>query len=133
METHQEQNLAIENLIFSFGAAFNAADVSKTVASFTYDGTNMTNNGPSAQGTENLTKAFAHLFSMAEINIKYDIDEVLANGETAFARTNSKVTTIFKSNGAQVFLENKELFILRRQNGEWKISHYIFNNTKITK
>jgi len=132
MQTIQEQS-AIEKLIFSFSDAFNTADVQKTVASFTPDGINMPNNAPPAKGTEQLTKAFEFLLNMAKINIEYHIDEVIVNGEYAFARTNSKVTTIFKANNDQVILENKELFVFHQESGEWKISHYIFNNTKITK
>lgn len=132
METPQEQS-AIEKLIFSFRDAFNAADISKTVASFTSDGINMPNNAPVAQGTEQLTKAFEALFSYADINIQYVIDEINISGEYAFARTNSKVTTVVKASSDRILLDNKELFVLRLQNGEWKISHYIFNNTQTTK
>lgn len=132
MET-QHQRSVIEKLLFSFSTAFNAADIANTVASFTPDGINMPNNGPLAQGTENLIKAFGALFNMAEINIEYNIDETVVSGDYAFVRTNSTVKTIFKASREQVLLKNKELFILRNYNEEWKISHYIFNNTQITK
>jgi ketosteroid isomerase-like protein len=132
METNQERS-AIEKLIFSYSDAFNAADISKIVASFTTDGINMPNNGPLAQGAEQLTKAFGFLLSMAQIHIEYVIDEIVVAGEYAYVRTNSIVKTVVKANGDQILLENKELFVLRNDNGEWKISHYIFNNTKTTK
>lgn len=132
METHQE-HLAIEKILFSFSNAFNAADILTTVASFTSNGINMPNNGPSAQGEENLTKSFGRLFDMAQISIKYTIDEIVVNGVIAFVRTNSEVTTVFKASGEQILLDNKELFIMQNENGAWKISHYIFNNTKTIK
>lgn len=129
METNQEQ-LAIEKLIFSYSDAFNAGDIPKIVASFTPDGINMPNNGPLAQGSEQLTKAFGFLLNMAQIHIQYLIDEIVITGEYAYVRTNSTVKTIVKASGAQMLLENKELFVLRNDSGEWGISHYIFNNTK---
>jgi ketosteroid isomerase-like protein len=132
METNQEQS-AIEKLIFSYSDAFNAADISNIVASFTPDGVNMPNNGPLAQGTEQLTKAFGFLLSMAQIHIQYRIDEILISGEYAYARTNSTVNTIVKASGDNILLENKELFVLRNENCGWKIYHYIFNNTKTIK
>ena len=132
MEKTQEQS-AIEKLIFSFSDAFNAADISKIVASFTPGGINMPNNGPLAQGTEQLSKAFGFLLNMAQIHIQYLIDEIIVTGEYAYARTNSTVKTIVKASGENILLENKELFVLRNDNGEWKIAHYIFNNTKTTK
>lgn len=129
MEHIQEQS-AIEKLIYSFSDAFNAAEISEIMASFTTDGINMPNNGPLAQGTEQLTKAFGILLNMAQINIQYFIDEIVITGEYAYVRTNSNVKTTVRASGAQILLENKELFVLRRDNGEWKISYYIFNNTK---
>jgi ketosteroid isomerase-like protein len=132
METQQERS-AIEQSIFSFSDAFNATDIPKIVASFTPDGINMPNNAPAAQGVEQLTKAFGFLFSMAKINIGYTVDEIILNGDYAFARTNSKVDTVVKASGEQILLENKEVFLFRNQNGSWKISHYIFNNTKTGK
>ncbi len=125
-----QERLAIEKLIFSFSDAFNAADISKTVTSFTPDGINMPNNAPAAKGEKELTKAFGFLFSMAEINIQYVIDEIILNGNYAFVRTNSNVTTVVKASRDQIFLENKEIFVLHNDSREWKISHYIFNNTK---
>ncbi|WP_316828137.1 YybH family protein [Pedobacter miscanthi] len=132
METPQEKS-AIEKLIFSFSDAFNAADIPNTVASFTSDGINMANNAPVAQGADQLVKTFGFLFNMAKINIEYVIDEVILNDGNAVVRTNSKVTTSVIASGEKIFLENKELFVLRKETGEWKISHYIFNNTKTTK
>jgi uncharacterized protein (TIGR02246 family) len=132
METNQERS-AIEKLIFSYSNAFNAADISEIVSSFTSDGINMPNNGPSARGTEQLSKAFGFLLRMAQIHIQYLIDEINVTGDYAYVRTNSTVKTIVKASGDQILLENKELFLLRNNNGEWKITHYIFNNTKTTK
>jgi len=132
METNQERS-AIEKLIFSYSDAFNAADISKIVASFTSDGINMPNSGPLTGGTEQLTKAFGFLLSMAQIHIQYLIDEIIVTGDYAYARTNSTVKTIIRASGENILLENKELFVLRNDNSEWKITHYIFNNTKTTK
>lgn len=129
----QSEQTTVEKLIFSFSEAFNAADISNTVALFTPDGINMPNNTPATKGTEQLTKGFAVLFGTAEISIKYIIDEISINGEKAFARTNSTVNTLFKASGDKLLLENKELFLFRKEHDEWKISHYIFNNTKTTR
>ena len=132
MKTTEEQS-AIEKLIFSYRDAFNAEDITETVASFASDGINMPNNAPLAKGTEQLTAAFEALLKTFQINVQYFIDEVVISGEYAYARTNSKVKTIIKASGEQIFLENKELFLLRKHDREWKISHYIFNNSKIAR
>jgi uncharacterized protein (TIGR02246 family) len=132
METIQERS-AIEKLIFCYRDAFNAANISETVASFTPDGINMPNNAPSSKGKEQLTASFEFLLKAFQINIQYVIDEIIVIGDYAYVRTNSKVNTIIRASNEHLSLENKELFVLRKHNGEWKISHYIFNNTKIIK
>ncbi len=132
METTEEQP-AIEQLIFSYQDAFNAADISSTVASYASDGTLMANNAPTVKGQQQITASFEFLLKAAEINVQYVIDEIMVNGEHAYARTHSTVQTVVKANGERISLENKEIFLFRKRNGEWKISHYIFNNTKTNK
>lgn len=132
IETTEERS-AIEKLILSYSSAFNAAEISKAAALYTHDGILMPNNAPLAQGQEQLKATFDFLFKSFEINIQYIIDEILISGEYAHARTNSKVNTVIKASGEHISLENKELFVFRNHQGEWKISHYIFNNTKIIK
>jgi hypothetical protein len=48
-----------------------------------------------------------------------------------YARTHSKGSTVIRTTGATVPVDNKEIFGLHKGNGGWKISHYIFNKYKI--
>jgi len=128
-----EEQIAIEKLILSYSDAFNATDIAKTVAIYTPDGVLMPNNSPIVQGTEQLTASFEFLLKTFQITVRYAIDEITVSGEYAFVRTNSNVETHVKSSGENISLKNKEMFILRKHLGEWKISHYIFNNTSATK
>lgn len=132
IETTEERS-AIEKLIFSYSSAFNAAEISKTAALYTHDGILMPNNAPLAQGQEQLKATFDFLFRTFQINIQYVIDEILISGDYAYVRTNSTVNTVITASSEHISLENKELFVLRHHQGEWKISHYIFNNTKVIK
>jgi ketosteroid isomerase-like protein len=132
METNQERS-AVEKLIFSYGNVFNTKDIAQTVALYAPDGILMPNNAPLAQGTEQLTASFELLLRTFKIKIHYVIDEIVFSGDYAFARTNSKVETLVKATGEHISLQNKELFVLRKLYDEWKISHYIFNNTSMVK
>jgi len=131
MHTKQEQD-AIENLIHSYSSAFNAAEIGSTVALFTPDGILMPANAPSSQGREQLTRSFDLLLKAFRIRISYTIDEIAVNGNYAYARTNSLVSTHVNATGQDLSLRNKELFLLRKEQDNWKISHYIFNNTSTT-
>ena len=124
-----DQQAAIEKLIFDYSSAFNAADITKTVALYSPEGILMPNNGPVAQGQNQLTKSFYFLFSKFQIEINYHINEITISGDYAYVRTNSIVKTFVKANNELIVLENKELFVVQKLNDDWKISHYIFNNT----
>jgi len=132
MQTINE-NTAIANFIHSYGDAFNAADIARTVSLFTADGILMPNNAPLSHGKEQLTAAFKFLLNTFRISIVYSIDEITVSGGCAVVRTNSKVATHVNASDENISLNNKELFILRKEQDDWKISHYIFNNTSVSK
>jgi len=121
---------AIEKLIFFYSEAFNAKDISQAVALYVQDGILMPADAPLAKGHEQIKGTFEFLLKTFNINVEFVIEEVIISGDYAFARTNSKVRTAVLANGETISLENKELFVLHKIAGQWKISHYIFNNTK---
>ncbi|MBK9194172.1 MAG: DUF4440 domain-containing protein [Flavobacteriales bacterium] len=67
---------------------------------------------------------------MIKLNIEFFIDEVVVDGDHAFARTTSKGTTLIHATGETVPEENRELFVLQRTDGGWKIARYMFNKMK---
>jgi len=54
-------------------------------------------------------------------------DQVKGAYDYAFARTTSKGSTLIYATGATVPEENRELFVLQKENGQWKIDRYMFN------
>jgi len=121
---------AIEKLIFSYSETFNARDIAQVVALYVQNGILMPADAPLAEGHEQIKGTFEFLLKTFDINIEFVIDEVVISGDYAFARTNSKVRTTVLANGETISLDNKELFVLIKMGGQWKISHYIFNNTR---
>lgn len=122
---------AIEKLLSFYDEALNASDVSKTVALFTNDGINMPNEAPLSKGQEQLKAAYEGLYKNFQLKVEYFTNEVIENGDYAYVRTNSKGTTLVRASGVTIPVDNKELFVLHKDNGQWKISHYIFNNNKM--
>lgn len=120
----------IENTLFSYRDALNASDVSKVLTLYTNDGVFMPSNAPSAIGQEQLKGSYEFVFKTIQLNIEFFIDEIVENGDYAFARTTSKGTTLIHANGQTVPEENRELFILQKVVGQWKISRYMFNKMK---
>ena len=129
MEQSTEKS-SIEKLLFSYRDALNTSDVNKVLPLYTNDGVFMPSNVPSAIGQEQLKASYEFVFSQIQLNIEFYIDEIVVNGDYAFARTTSKGTTLIHANGQTVAEENREIFVLQKTNGQWKISRYMFNKMK---
>ncbi len=129
MEQTTEKS-AIEKLLFSYRDALNASDVNKVLPLYANDGVFMPSNAPSAVGQEQVKASYEFVFSQIQLNIEFYIDEIVVNGDYAFARTTSKGTTLIHANKQTVAEENRELFVLQKTNGQWKIARYMFNKTK---
>ena len=120
----------IEKLLFDYRDALNSSDVNKVLPLYTNDGVFMPSNAPSAIGQEQIKDSYEFVFKTIQLNIEFFIDEIVVNGNYAFARTISKGTTLIHANGQTVPEENRELFVLQKTNGIWKISRYMFNKMK---
>lgn len=90
----------------------------------------MPTNAPTAKGQEQLKGSYEFVFKSIQLDIEFFIDEITVDGEHAYAVTSSKGTTLIHANGQTVPEENRELFVLAKENGQWKISRYMFNKTK---
>jgi uncharacterized protein (TIGR02246 family) len=128
MEAIEKQ--IIENLLFTYRDALNASDVSKVLPLYTEDGIFMPSGAPTSIGTEQVKGAYEFVFSNIQLSIEFFIDEIIVNGDYAFARTTSKGSTLIHATGETVPEENRELFVLQKENGSWKIDRYMFNKMK---
>lgn len=122
---------AIEKLLFAYRDALITSDVNKVISHYTNDGVFMANNAPSAIGQEQIKGSYEFLFKTIQLsNIEFIIDEIVVNGDFAILRTHSKFNTLIHANGQTVADEGRELFVLQKTNGQWKISRYMFNKMK---
>lgn len=129
MSTTNDTN-AIKELLFSYRDALNASSVDQVLPLYTKDGVFMPTGFPTSVGTEQVKAAYTGVFSMIKLNIEFFIDEIQIDGDHAFARTTSRGTTLIHATGATVPEENRELFVLQRTDGGWKIARYMFNKMK---
>ncbi len=125
--TQTSEKQEIKNLLFTYRDALNASDVSKVLPLYTEDGIFMPSGAPTSIGTEQVKGAYEFVFSNIKLSIEFYIDEITVSGEYAFARTTSKGSTLIHATGETVPEENRELFILQKENGSWKIDRYMFN------
>ena len=126
-QTTVDENQEITDLLFTYRDALNASDVSKVLSLYTEDGIFMPSGAPTSIGAEQVKGTYEFVFSNIKLSIEFNIDEIIVNGDYAFARTTSKGTTLIHATGETVPEENRELFVLQKENGSWKIDRYMFN------
>jgi ketosteroid isomerase-like protein len=90
----------------------------------------MPTEAPSAIGFESILKSYEFVFSQIQLNIEFFIEEIVVEGNIAFAVTSSKGTTLIHATGDTIPEANRELFVFEKVNNEWKIARYMFNKTE---
>lgn len=126
----KQDKLQIERLLTEYKNSLNTSDAAKAQSLYAKDGVFMPTGAPSAIGSENILKSYEFIFSQIQLNIEFYIDEIVVDGDFAFATTSSKGTTLIHANGQTVPEENRELFVFEKIDGAWKIARYMFNKTK---
>ncbi|WP_375560680.1 YybH family protein [Bernardetia sp. OM2101] len=126
-DTEKEQ---IKKLLFSYRDALNESNVEKSVSLYTENGVFMPSNAPTSTGKEQVKAAYQFVFSNIKLSIEFFIDEIEIVGQYAFVRSTSKGSTLIHATGDTIPEENRELFVLKKENGNWKIDRYMFNKMK---
>lgn len=125
----QEKQL-IEALLNEYKKSLNTSDSGLATSLYTRDGIFMPSEAPSAVGAQHIKEAYDFVFSQIQLNIEFYIEEIVIEGNLAFATTSSKGSTLIHANGQTVPEENRELFVFEKTEGTWKIARYMFNKTK---
>jgi len=124
------EKASIEKVLYTYGEALNTADVNKVLKVYMHDGIFMPTMLPTATGAEQLKASYTNIFKTIQLNVKFNIEEVVINGDWAFVHTSSKGNVTINATNQTVPEENREFFLLKKENGEWKISRYMFNKSK---
>jgi len=124
---NEKEQSEIKKVLFSYRDALNESNAEKVLSLYTENGVFMPSSAPTAIGQEQLKGTYEFVFSNIQLSIEFYIDEIEIVGEYAFVRTTSKGTTLIHASGETVPEENRELFVLRKENGSWKIDRYMFN------
>ncbi len=129
-ETMQKQDKeAIETLLMTYKGSLNTSDPKLAASLYSKDGIFMPTEAPSAIGTENILQSYTFIFSQIQLNIEFFIDEIVVEGDLAFATTSSKGTVLIKEANITLEEANRELFVFEKIGEEWKIARYMFNKT----
>ncbi len=119
----------IQAVLDRYEKALNASDVDAVIELYADDGVFMPSSAPTAVGIESVRASYEHVFTTIKLNIAFTVEEIVADGSIAFARTGSKGTVTVLADGTTAPEENRELFVFKKEDGVWKIARYMFNKT----
>ncbi|QKD62949.2 uncharacterized protein FOBCDRAFT_209630 [Fusarium oxysporum Fo47] len=122
---------AITSVLHAYGTALKERNVKETVALYTSDGVIMPPHFSASAGSQALIKTYERIFNSIQLTITFDIDEiVLMSPDWAFARTTAEGTKTMLQTQTSEPHSNQELFIMKKEDGSWKIARYAFSTMK---
>ena len=120
----------IEQLFVAYQDALSASNVNNVVSLYTTDGQFLATQAPSAIGPEAIKQAYETLFKAIRLILTFHIGEIVVSGDLGYVRTHSDGTTLVHATGQTAPEENRELFVIGKEDNHWKFARYMFNKTK---
>lgn len=119
----------IKTTLKNYEWALNNSNVEKVMQLYTSDGVFMPSNKPTAIGYSQVAKAYQHVFEDLDLNVSFHIDEIVVRDDLAFVRTVSDGEIRLLKKKMSIKNSSRELFVMKRAGGHWKIYRYMFNET----
>ena len=89
----------------------------------------MAQNADAFIGREAVQASYQHIFQTIKLNVVFTIHEIVEMGDLAYGRTTSAGQQEVLATHKMSREANNELFIFRREQGQWKIHRYMFTNS----
>ncbi len=118
--------MTLKDLIQTYAAALNANDLEKILALYGSEPAFMPQHAPALVGRDAVRAGYRQVFDTLKLDIRFEVHEIEEAGDWAWARTSSAGRTRILAAGVEVAEGNNELFIFRREGGEWRIHRYLF-------
>lgn len=123
------EKIKAETFISEYAAALNAANGDLMPAFYTADAVFMPDNSRILTKSD-LLKMDPTFLSKSRFRISYTIQDILLKDEYAFVQARAQTTTVDPHTHNEVSKTSRDLFVLRKEQNEWKIFRYMFNNVK---
>jgi uncharacterized protein (TIGR02246 family) len=125
-----QQRVAYD-VVHRYEQLLNTGDTAGILDLFAPDGVAEWNDKPTFATRDQLKDAYDTLFKIAKFSTVFGYASIDVFGDTAVVRTfHHKGATILEGGKEMVDL-NREVFVLRMQQGQWKIRLYIFNTDPV--
>ena len=116
----------IQEVIAKYESALNASSADDVLKLYGDNPTFMPQHAPAQVGRAAVKQAYDNVFKTIKLDVKFSTHEVEVLGDTAWARTSTAGKTKILADNVVVNEGNNELFIFKKENGDWKIHQYLF-------
>ena len=120
----------IADVVKAYESALNQNDTDTILGLYGKEPVFMPQHAPALVGREAVRAGYEHVFATIQLAIRFEIHEVNEAGDWAWARTSSAGRTRILAAGVEVQEGNNELFVFRREGGEWRIHRYLFTTNQ---
>ncbi|MBC8742715.1 nuclear transport factor 2 family protein [Paraburkholderia sp. UCT31] len=117
----------VYDVVHRYESALNAKDTEAIVGLFAEDSVAEWNDKRTYATREQRIAGYNALFKTAKFSTVFAYDAINVYGDTAVVRTHHHVGAAVIENGKKVTDYNREVFVLRKIDGTWKIVLYTFN------
>ncbi|KEY60631.1 DUF4440 domain-containing protein [Serratia sp. DD3] len=123
--------LQVYEVINQYQNALNKGDTQAILKLYAKDGVAEWENTQTASTPEQLKKDYDGLFKVTKTSADFIYDAIEVSGDMAFVRTHHPVGQTAVVKGKKVEDHSRELFILRKIDGDWKIALYTFSTDPV--
>ena len=123
-------NSEIQEIISRYESALNASNTVDVLKLYGKNPTFMPQHAAAQVGRDAVKHAYDNVFNNIKLDVKFTTHEVEVFGDTAWARTSTAGKTRILANDVVVNEGNNELFIFKKENGDWKIHQYLFSTNQ---
>jgi ketosteroid isomerase-like protein len=125
--TVKAEQQAVYDVVDHYQNALNTKDTQAIVGLFADPSVAEWNNKRTYATTDQRVAGYDALFKIAAFTTHFAYDAIDVYGDTAIVRTHHHVGAAVMENGKKVIDYNREVFVLRKIDGAWKIILYTFN------
>ncbi len=122
---------AAYDVVHRYEGLLNAGDTAGILALYAPDSVAEWNDKPTFASLDEKKSAYDALFRVAKFNTVFGYAGIDVVGDTAVVRTFHHRNATVMEGGKEVVDLNREVFVLHRIDGAWKISLYIFNTDPV--